>query len=335
MKALILLATVLSAQVAVAQGLEKIVVSAPGPRNISYLPIDMIQRIGADREEGASLQIMHTGGGAVALNNLITGDADFAVAGMPAAMSLRANGGDVVVVAAVDGDAPLFVLMVRSGLKGSVKRIADLKGKVIGVNTSTKSSKTTSQQLAELLLKSDGVDEDEVRFVPAGQSWVEQSSLMITGTADAVMGDEPFASRLLAKGKVFFLVNLADSKSVKNIPGGNFLHAALETRNDIIQNSPQTVGKMVRMLQKSLRWIATHKPEEIVDKLGVTDKEERASLLLSLKKYPRVYSKDGAFSSAQLKETEIFYHTTTEGDTQVQSPQLNNMVNDKWAGRRP
>jgi len=48
---------------------------------------------------GASVQLLHTGGGSVALNNMIMRDADFAVAGMPAAMSLRANGGDVVCLA--------------------------------------------------------------------------------------------------------------------------------------------------------------------------------------------------------------------------------------------
>ena len=56
-----------------------------------------------------------------------------------------------------------------------------MRGKVIGVNTSTRASKTTSQQLAELLLASDGVSLDSVRIVPAGQSWDEQSSLMISG----------------------------------------------------------------------------------------------------------------------------------------------------------
>ena len=154
------------------QAEERIVVSVPGPRNISYLPIDLISKIGADKEVGVKMDLLHTGGGAVALNNMVTRNADFSVAGMPAAMSLRANGGDVVAVAAVD-DAPLFVLMVRAQLKGKVKKIADLEGKVIGVNTSTKNSKTTSQQLAELLLKSGGVPLDAIRIVPAGQSWVE------------------------------------------------------------------------------------------------------------------------------------------------------------------
>ncbi|MBI5921308.1 MAG: ABC transporter substrate-binding protein [Betaproteobacteria bacterium] len=315
-----------------AQAFEKIVISAPGPRNLSYLPVDLIPAIGADREEGVLLQIQRTGGGAVALNNLITRDADFAVAGFPAAMSLSSNGGDVIGIAAVD-DAPMFVLMVRSGLKGHVKRIADLRGKVIGVNTSTKNSKTTSQQLAELLLKSDGVDLDRVRIVPAGQSWVEQSSLMISGTADAVMGDEPFASRLAADGKVFFLANLADPGTTQRISGAKFLHATLETRSDMIRDAPQKVEKMVRMMVKSLQWIAKHKPEEVVDQLKVTDPEERTSLLLALRKYPNVFSRDGKFSTRQLQETEVFFHKTSEGDVKAQSLKIESIIDDRWAGR--
>ena len=278
------------------------------------------------------MQILHTGGGAVALNNLVTRNADFAVAGFPAAMSLSVNGGDVIGIAPVD-DAPLFVLMVRSGLKGKVKRIADLRGKVIGVNTSTKNSKTTSQQLAELLLKSDGVDLDSVRIVPAGQSWIEQSSLMISGTADAVMGDEPFASRLAADGKVFFLANLSDPATTKKISGANFLHATLETRSDIIRDEPLKAEKMVRMMVKSLQWIAKHTPEDIVDKLKVSDVEERNSLLLALRKYPHAFSRDGRFSSSQLKETEVFFRKTSEDNAKAQSLKIESIINDRWAGR--
>jgi NitT/TauT family transport system substrate-binding protein len=325
-------ALMLVTPIASAQELEKIVISAPGPRNISYLPVDLIPAIGADREEGIALKILHTGGGAVALNNLVTRNADFAVAGFPAAMSLSANGGDVVGIAPVD-DAPLFVLMVRSELQGQVKRIADLRGKVIGVNTSTRNSKTTSQQLAELLLKSDGVDLSMVRIVPAGQSWIEQSSLINSGTADAVMGDEPFASRLLDEGKVFFLANLADPATTRRIAGANFLHATLETRSDMIRDEPKKVEKMVRMMVKSLRWIAKHRPEDVVDKLKVTDPEERASLLLALRAYPRAYSRDGKFSASQLKETERFFRKTSEGDARAQSLEIESIIDDRWAGR--
>lgn len=310
----------------------RIVLSAPGPHNISYLPIDLIPKIGADRAEGAELQLLPTGGGAIALSNLMSRNADFAVAGFPAAMSLRVSGGQVVGIAAVD-DAPLFILMVRAELKNKVKRIADLKGKVIGVNTSSLSSKTTSQQLAELLLKSDGVKSDMVRIMPAGQSWAEQSSLIYSGMADAIMGDEPFASRLLAENKVFFLADLTDSATTAKIPGANFLHATLEARADLIESDPQKVEKMVKILRRSLQWIASHTPEELVGKLDIKDKTERDSLLDSLKKYPRVFSKDGAFSSKQLQETEIFFHGSTENPA-AQALKVESMINDKWAGRR-
>ncbi len=310
----------------------RIVVSVPGPLNLSYLPIDLIPRIGADKAEGVSLSLLHTGGGAVALNNLMTRNADFSVAGMPAAMSLRANGGDVVTIAAVN-DAPLFVLMVRAGLKGEVRRIADLRGRIIGVNTSTRNSKTTSQQLVELLLKSDGVSLDSVRIVPAGQSWVEQASLLVTGTADAVMGDEPFASRLLAEDKVFFLANLADPDTQKIIPGANFLHAALETRGELVRNEPEKVAKMVRMLRATLQWMARQTPEAIVAKLGIQDGEERKALLVALRKYRHAYSQDGRLSTRQLKETERFFRTTNEGNAPAQSLIIEHMVESQWSGR--
>lgn len=315
-----------------AADLQSIVVSVPGPHNISYLPIDLIPAIGADKAEGVQLQIIHTGGGAVAMNNMVTRNADFAVAGVPAAMSLRVNGGDVVVIAPVD-DAPLFVLMVRADLKDRVKRIADLKGKVIGVNTSTKSSKTTSQQLGELLLKSDGVAINAVRIVPAGQSWIEQSSLIISGQADAVVGDEPFASRLLAENKVFFLAHLAQPETIRGIQGANFLHAALETRSDVIAKEPKKVGKMVRMVKQSLAWIASHTSEQVVDALAITEREERDALLRSLQKYPRAFSRDGKFSTTQLKETDIFFHASVKSGTAGQSLSIEQMLDDRWAGR--
>lgn len=329
----LILSLVLSMSLSAVQAAERLVVSAPGPRNISYLPVDLIPKIGADKAEGVEMHILHTGGGAVALNNLVTRNADFAIAGVPAAMSLKANGGDVVVIAPVD-DAPLFVLMVRSGLKGKVRRIADLRGKVIGVNTSTKASKTTSQQLAELLLKSGGVPGNSVRIVPAGQSWVEQSSLMISGAADAVVGDEPFASRLKSDGHVFFLAHLAEPETVKGIKGVNFLHAALETRSDMIARQPDKVAKMVRMLKASLAWIASHTPEQVVDVLGVTDPAERESLILSLRNYPMAFSKDGRFSTAQLKETDVFFRSGVEKGYPGKDLSVESMLDDRWAGRR-
>jgi NitT/TauT family transport system substrate-binding protein len=331
---LVALGLALFATGAGAADLPRIVVSVPGPRNISYLPIDLIGKIGADRAAGVSIHLLHTGGGGVALNHLVTRNTDFAVAGLPAAMSLRANGGDVVCIAPVN-DRPMFVLMVRAGLRRQVHRIADLRGRVIGVNTGTRDSKTTSQQLLELLLASDGVTPDSVRIVPAGQSWEAQSSLLLTGAADAVMGDEPYASRLRADKKVFFLATLADPALTETVPGAGFLHAALETRSDVIDREPWKVKAMVAMLQATLHWMAEHSPEEIVAALGVRDPQERAALLAALRSYPAAYSRDGRFSTGQLRHTELFFEASGGGGAGGRRLALESMIDDRWAGRRP
>ncbi len=315
-------ATPLSAQ-------ETLRVSVPGPLNISYLPLDLAPRIKADQAEGVELILQRVGGGGVALNDLRTHRADFAVAGVPAAISAKARGHDVVVIAPVD-DLTLFILMVRSGLKEEVKSVKDLSGRVIGVNSSSLASKTTSQQLAELLVKHAGLALTKVRFVAAGQSWDEQSSMIRSGKADAILGDEPYASRLRDKGEVFFLVNLANPEDASKIPGAGFLHAAVETRSDLITHSPQKAEKMVAVVRRTLVWMASHTPEQIVEALRIEDAGERQSILQSLRQYPRLYSPDAKFSGRQTQETDAFF-AATEG----QSGLFAGMIDDRWAGHKP
>lgn len=322
------------AAAATASSLPRVVLSVPGPHSLSYLPADLISKIGADREEGIEVQLLYTGSGSVALSNMTNRNADFAVAGLPAVLSLRANGGKAVGVAAV-GDVPSSVLAVRSELKNQVRRFADLKGKVIGVSTSALSSKSTTQQLLEILLQSDGISPDMVRIVPAGLSWADQSALINSRMVHAIMGTEPFASRLRAENKVFFLAHLADPDIAVKVPGVGYLHATLATRPDLIDRDPQMVAKMVRIVHRTLQWIASHSPEEMVEKLEIPDSVERATLLECLKKYPQIFSKDGAFSSKQLQETEIFFRATAAHHFPTQSLTAESVVTDKWAGRRP
>ena len=308
-----------------------LLVSVPSPLNLTYLPIDLITKIGADKAEGARVKVRHFGGGGVALKEMASRNVDFAVAGMPAAMSLKANGGDVVVVAAVSA-APLFIFMVRADLQNTVKEVGDLKGKLIGVNTSSLTSKTTSQQLAELIMKSNGVMPDQFRIVPAGQSWEAQSEVLTNGRVDAIMGDEPFASRLLAANKVYFLVNLADSEQAKKIPGAGFLHAALETRSEVIKTDPHKVEKMVLIIKRTLQWMSQATPEQIIDTLEVQDPEDKRWLLASLQKYPKMYSRDGRLSAAQLQETARFFQESSpEAAARLN---LGELINDRWAGKK-
>lgn len=314
-----------------ALAMERITVAYPGPHNLSYLPLDLAPKIGADRAEGFTLVARHTGGGGLALQHLQRRNVDFAVAGVPAAMSARANGHDVVVVAAVN-DLPVFTLMVRADLKDRVRRPRDLAGRVVGVNASSLSAKTTSQQLIELIVRNDGLSPRHIRVVAAGQTWEEQSALIRSRLADAILGDEPFATRMAETGEVFILFRLADPADAAKISGGDFLHAALETRSDVLRDTPERVRKVVAMLQRTLQWMARHTPEEIVAALTIEDAAMRAALVAALHRHPRAFSPDGTFSMAQIAKTDQFY-AATEGHRRAMTLEV--MLDDRFVGRRP
>lgn len=310
---------------------ERVSVAYPGPLTISFLPLELAPKIGADAAEGLQLVLRHTTGGGAAIQQMLNRNVDFVVAGLPAAMSAKSSGGDVVAIGALN-DLPVFVLSVRSDLKGQVKRPRDLAGRVIGVTTSSLAVKTISQQLAELLLESDGVPRGQIRIVPAGQSWEEHSAKLRSGSADAIMGFEPVASRLAEAGLAFPLFNLGDPADAARIPGAGLLHGTLMTRSDLLREAPQRAEKMVAALRRTLQWMAGHSPEEIVAKLEVADAGTRATLLKLLARYPRLYSPDGKFSERQLRETAAFYNA---GEGAARPIAVDKVVDARWAGRKP
>jgi len=313
--------------------LEPITLSTAGPGNLSHLPVDLMRKIGADRAEGVKLTVRYFGGGPLAFKDMLEKNADFAVAGAPALAGLRLKGEPVVSVATVNR-VPTFVLMVRSDLKGKVKRIADLKGRVIGVNTSSSKTKSTSQQVAEFILRKAGLDPRWVHFVPAGQSLEAQMSALESGAVDAIMGDEPFASQLQAAGKVFTLLDLHDLDACRKAMGGLFLNAQLATRADVIRSAPQKVDKMVRVLRRTLEWIASHSAEEVVAMLDIDDRAARASLLTTLRHHKDIYSPDGAFTTEQLRTAEAFFRANNPDDPAAAAFSFDSLVDTRWAGLR-
>ncbi len=307
------------------------VISVVGPHNLSYLPIDLVPLIKADQAEGLNLRLQHVGGGGLAIKQLITRNSDFAVVGFPAIMSLKAHGGNLVGIAAVT-DIPQYSLIVRTKLKDQVRQISDLKGLVIGVHTSAVNAKTVAWQLLELLLSANGLQPYDVRIISSGQDWAKRTKLFDSGQMDAMISEEPFASYLHAKDKAYFLFNPDQPDPAHSIAGIHFLHATLTTRPDVIATQPDKINRLVKALRRSMQWIATHTPEELVEQLQITNQQEKADILLCLQKYPRLFSQDGKFSERQIAETNRFFHS---GDPEHTNINMESLINDHWVGRKP
>lgn len=311
----------------------KISVSIPGPGAASYYPIELMSKIGADKAEGAELRIVFSPGGPDALSQMQNNNTDFAVVGLPAAMSVRLKDHRLTAIAAVN-DLPLYALLVRSSLKGEVKSIADLKGRTIGLHSNSASSKSTSQQVLELLFRRGGVAPGSYRVIGIGRRWESEALMLKSGTVDAVIGDEPHASHMISEKIAFPLVHLGETETMRLFAGAGFLRGALIARSDRLEQDPEKAALMVRILKRTLTWIANHSAEEFANVMGITDPDDRQKLIAVLNKYPRQYSKDGSFSNRQLRETEIFFIDSQEGDPQAKKFRIDTMINDHWVGRR-
>ena len=326
------LVCLLASQCGLAQA-TRITVSVPGPGAASYLPLALASRIGADKAEGIELNLRYVAGGGVAIQEMLSGNAEFAMLGLPAAMSARLKDNRIVALAAVN-DLPLYVLLVRSSLKGKVRTVADLRGRVIGVHSNSITTKTNSHQLIELLLRQAGVAPESVRFVSVGQRWSSEAAMLAEASADAVMGDEPHAARMVAEGTAFQLLHLGEPGVAAGIPGGGFLRGTLVGRRDRIDADPKKAEVMVRILRRTLAWIASHSPDEIIALAGIEDPTERRYMRETLRRYPRQYSSDGRFSQRQLQETEIFFRNSQAGSEAAQAFRVESMIMDRWAGRK-
>ncbi len=255
----------------------------------------------------------------MALRDLNDHNSDFAVVGLPAIASARADKMPLLSIGQLS-QAAMVSLMLRRDLKSKVRKLSQLKGMRIGVNTSTRTARSTSQMLAEYLIKRAGIDANDVQIIPAGQTLDAQQSALKSKAVDAVMGDEPFASQLVGKGEASILVDLYNPQVCSELLGGPFVHAALTTREDVFNQHPQTVIKMQRMFDRTLQWMVQHSPEEIIDQLSNQpgfDEGNSSALLVVLKRNPKMYPTRSAWDAQAVITTEKFFHSMANDEVEA------------------
>jgi NitT/TauT family transport system substrate-binding protein len=255
------------------------------------------------------LKVRYFSGGPLALRDLRDKNSDFAVAGMPAIASSRADGMPVLAVGQLS-QAAMVSLLLRHDLKDKIKSIAQLKGARVGTNNSTRTARSTSQMLAEYVLARAGVSSSEVQYISTGQNREAQCAALQSKSVDALMGDEPFASEMVRSGEVVLLADLFDPRISSALLGGPFVHAALATREDISANRSQSLRKVQRMFERTLQWITQHSARQILQALSGQPGYDVASVkssLLVLERNPGMYPAHLAWDTKAVDVTQTFF----------------------------
>lgn len=297
------------------------------------MPATLAGKIGADQAEGLEFDLRYTGGGPQSYRDMLAHNVDFAVAGLSALALQRMNGKPVLSIMAIN-HVPAYTLLVRQDLRAKVRTVADLSGMVVGVKGHVVGGRSTTQLITEYVLVRAGVKPDRVNYVSVGQSYASQHAALASGTVDAIMGDEPFASRLVGHKVAFVLADFHSPETTRATFGGLFLNAQLCTREDVLEKSPEMVEKVTRAMRSTLGWVSKHTPREIVEALAPREEEERLALLRVFERHKRIYSVDGSFSDQQLATVERFLKATEKTEA-AQAFRIDSMINSKWAGRKP
>jgi len=309
-------------------------ISVPGPGSSVSLPLELAAKLGLDTAQGLKLRLKFVGGGGIAIQDMKSGNADFGVFGLPAAMLAWEKDRQFVALAAVENTA-VWVFLVREGLQKKVRKIEDLKGMTIGTHSSSLLAKTAGDVMTRLVLQKNGVPLDAVRVTSAGQSWELQSAALLSNSVDALMTDEPLASRLTGEKLAYPIFSTANPGDAKSTPGVGFLRGTLIGRRDKIEADPDTTERVVRMVRETLVKMHASSPEKIAEWIDLPEGKARDAFVAAWKKYPDQYSVDAKFSQRQMRETEAFVRASETDNVVMQSLVVDEMIVDRWAGRKP
>lgn len=254
---ILVLVSIVALAAPAARAAEKVTVGIGGVALIVYLPTMVAKSKGFFAEEGLDVEVLDIkGGGSQAASALIGGSVDFSANAIDHAIKAKTQGKTLVAVHS-HVRLPMMALVVASKYKDTVKSVADLKGRPLGV---TSPGSQTHMVLGYLLVKH-GVKVDEVKIVGTGGNTMPLA--LEKDTVHAAMMLDPFFTVFLKQGKGFTLVDLFTAKGTTEMMGGEVQGTTLLTRPDVIEKRPATVQKMVNALVKANKLITRSSGEEM------------------------------------------------------------------------
>jgi ABC-type nitrate/sulfonate/bicarbonate transport system substrate-binding protein len=218
------------------------------PEAFSFVPLDVGIKVGLFRKYGVEIEASSLAGGARLQQALAADSIDIGLGSGPE-MSAIQKGSPVKAVAAMAGAPRLLALLVRPD--GSVKSVADLKGKKIGVTTTN----SLTAWLVSELSRQQGWGPDGIEVTPLGAT-MGQFAALKTRQIDGLVAD--IATLLQAEangtGKILFRfgdlvkdfhihVIFATDKLIAQRPDAirSFLEAWFETIAFMRQDKARTI----------------------------------------------------------------------------------------------
>jgi NitT/TauT family transport system substrate-binding protein len=280
-------ALMLSSGLALAQS--KVTLAVGGGSCLCYLPTMLAQALGEYEKAGVIVEIVDFKGGSESLKAVIGGSADVVSGYFDHCVNLAAKGQHLQSFVVYDR-YPGFALVVSPKQTSAINSIKDLANKKIGVSAPGSST----DFFLKYMLSKNGVDPNSVGVIGVGLGATAVAA-MEQGTIDAAIMLDPAVTILQGKNKDLKI--LSDTRSQKDtlaVFGGEYPGGALYTRAEWIASHEKEVQAMTNAIIATLKWIHSHTPEEVADKMPANlVGPDKAQYVAALKNTLPMYSETG------------------------------------------
>ncbi len=250
----------------------------------------LAESLGQFREQGLAVEMSEMPGVSKSVQALVGGSVDVSVGGLDQAIQLNID--DVPVNAFfLIGQRPGAALVVSPKAAGRIRRIADLKGSVVGVTAPG----STAQWYLYHLMAREGLQPADVSIAGIGTMATALAALEQGKVDAAIVLPYPLASLRRRHPGIPVLAEMITAEGTRAVYGVDTLpNLCLIARRAWLDAHADTARRITRAMAATHGWIQAHTPEEIRDKLPASARFDDAPAELDyLASIKEIYSTDG------------------------------------------
>jgi sulfonate transport system substrate-binding protein len=261
MRRFALAAALLLAAVMPSEAQVKLKVMVGGLDKQIYLPAKLAERLGYYKDEGLDVELFNSSSGSQAATALLAREVQAVVGFYDHTIDLQSKGKVITSVVQILV-APGEVELVKADDAERLKNPVNWKGQALGVT----GLGSATDFLTRFLAVKAGLKPGEITTVPVGAGDTLITALQ-QGKIVAGMTTEPTIARAVNMGVAKVGIDLRTPEATRAALGGDYPASCVYVDAGWLAQNRETTQKLVNAVVKTLKWIASHSPEEIADRM--------------------------------------------------------------------
>jgi NitT/TauT family transport system substrate-binding protein len=272
-----------------ASGATLVVSVGGGADDPAFLPLHVAAALGTFEAEGVEVTLRRAKHPTGAMDALRDRDAGVAATTLDRAIRDGFGRGVATRVLVAHTRAPSLVLLASRAGSPPVTRVAELRGRRIGIP----GPGTTGDLVLRSLLSAERLEPWELEIRSLGGAAL--AARLASGDLAAAVVEEPWASRVLAAGTAAVLLDLRRPAVAAQVLGGPFYEMVSVARADggTAREDEAALAAFARALIRVQAWLATAPPGAVADRLPAALVGDRERFLARLAPQQALYVPSG------------------------------------------